>query len=75
MNKTKDQLSVKEKRDRTRLEQVGSDRICAAQTELAQIEKLGLWHSSHKTFENYCTERFGFNPLKLDVEELIKKLG
>ena len=75
MNKTKDQLSVKEQRDRQRLEQVVRDRICAAQTELAQIEKLGLWHSSHKTFEDYCTERFGFNPLKLDVEKLIKKLG
>lgn len=69
----KNRLSAQEQRERTRLEQVVSDRICAAQTELAQIEKLGLWRSSHETFEEYCIERFGFNLIDLDVETLIRK--
>ena len=69
----KNKLSAQEQRDRTRLEQVVSDRICAAQTELAQFEKLGLWRSSHVTFEKYCAERFSFNPIDLDVETLMRK--
>ena len=69
----KNRLSAQEQRERTRLEQVVSDRICAAQTELAQIDKLGLWRSSHETFEEYCTERFGFNPIDLDVETFLRK--
>lgn len=68
----KNRLSKEELRDRQRLEQVARDRIKAAQTELAKIERLGLWRSSHRTFEEYCTQRFGFNPLKLDVEALLR---
>ncbi len=75
MSKQKNKLSTIEQRDLVRLEQVARDRIQSAQTELAKIEKLGLWRSSHKTFEDYCFEKFGFNPLELDIEELIRKLG
>lgn len=75
MSKPKNKLSAVEQRDRLWLAQVARDRIQSAQMELAKIEKLGLWRSSHKTFEDYCFERFGFNPLKLDIEELIRKLG
>lgn len=75
MSKPKNKLSAVEQRDRLWLEQVARDRIQSAQMELAKIEKLGLWRSSHKTFDDYCFERFGFNPLELDIEELIRKLG
>lgn len=74
MSKSTNKLSAIEQRDRTRLEQVVRDRIQEAQSELAKIERTGIWRSSHKTFEEYCFERFGFNPLELDVEALIRKL-
>ncbi|MGL4621486.1 MAG: hypothetical protein ACRCZS_20905 [Chroococcidiopsis sp.] len=74
MSKPKNRLSTIEQRDRTRLEQVARDRIKAAQSELAKIEKLGLWRSSHRTFGDYCQERFGFNPIDLDVESLMRLL-
>jgi hypothetical protein len=74
MSKSTSKLSAIEQRDRTRLEQVVRDRIQEAQSELAKIERTGIWRSSHKTFEEYCFERFGFNSLDLDVEALIRKL-
>ena len=75
MSKLPAKLSAIEQSDCTRSEQTVRDRIQSALTELAKIEKLGLWRSSHKTFEDYCFERFGFNPLQLDIEKLIRKLG
>lgn len=72
MSKSKTQLSSKEKRDRDRLEQIVSQSIQEAQRELAEIERIGLWRSSHETFEEYCFQRFGFNPLQLDAESLIQ---
>jgi hypothetical protein len=74
MSKSKNKLSAVEQRDHTRLEQIARDRIQEAQSELAKIERTGIWRSSHKTFEDYCFERFGFNPLDLDVEVIIRKL-
>jgi hypothetical protein len=58
-----------------RLEQIVHQSIQKAQIELAQIERTGIWRSSHKTFEDYCFEKFGFNPLELNIEQLIRKLG
>jgi hypothetical protein len=75
MSKPKNKLSTIEQRDLVRLEQVARDRIQEAQSELAKIERTGIWRSSYKTFEDYCFEKFGFNPLELDIEELIRKLG
>jgi len=54
MSKPQNKLSTIEQRARTRLEQTARQNIQSAQTELAKIEKLGLWLSFHKTFEDYC---------------------
>lgn len=65
-------LSLEEQSDRNYLEQTVLDSIQSAQRELAEIEQTGFWRSSHKTFEEYCFARFGFDPLKLDAESLIQ---
>lgn len=70
MNKPKSKLSAQEQRDRTRLEQVVSQRIHEAQQQLLEIERSGIWRSSHKSFEEYCLARFGFNPFELNAELL-----
>ena len=63
-------LSAQEGRDHTRLEQVVSQSIHEAQQQLLEIERTGLWRSTHKTFEEYCLARFGFNPFELNAELL-----
>lgn len=75
MSKPQAKLSAIEQSDRTRSEQTVRDRIQSALTELAKVKKLRLWRGSRKTFKDYCFERFGFNPLQLDIEKLIRKLG
>lgn len=75
MGKSKNQLSAIEQRDRTRLEQTLRQSIQEAQSELALVEKLGLWRRTHETFSEYCTQRFGFNPIDLDVETLLRFYG
>lgn len=72
MSKQKAKLSVQEQRDRIRLEQTVFGSIQSAQRELAEIERTGIWCSSHKTFEEYCKQRFGFDPFNLDAESLIQ---
>jgi hypothetical protein len=75
MSKSKNKLSAVEQRDYTRLEKIARDCIQEAQSELVAVEKLGLWRSTHKTFGEYCTERFGFDPTQLNVESMIEILG
>lgn len=65
-------LSFEEQADRSHLEQTVLDSIQSAQRELLQIEQTGLWRSSHKTFEEYCFARFGFDPFNVDAEVLIE---
>lgn len=68
-------LSFEEQSDRNHLEQTVLDSIQSAQRELLQIEQTGLWRSSHKTFEDYCKQRFGFDPFNVDAELLIELAG
>lgn len=75
MSKPKSKLSAQEQRDRTRLEEVVTQSIQSAQRELAEIERTGFWRSSHKTFEEYCFARFGFDPFNVDAEVLIELAG
>lgn len=75
MGKSKNQLSAIEQRDRTRLEQTLRQSIQEAQSELALVEKLGLWRRTPETFGEYCTQRFDFNPIDLDVETLLRFYG
>ena len=63
-------LSFEEQADRTRLEQVVSQSIHEAQQQLLEIERTGIWRSTHKTFEEYCFARFGFDPFELNAELL-----
>ncbi len=72
MSKSKNKLSAQEQRDRTRLEQVVTQSIQAAQEQLLQIERSGIWRATHKNFEEYCFQRFGFDPFNLDAESLIQ---
>ena len=65
-------LSLEEQADRSHLEQTVLDSIQSAQRELLQIERTGAWRSSHKTFAEYCKQRFGFDPFELDAESLIQ---
>ncbi|MBW4639791.1 MAG: hypothetical protein KME05_16455 [Gloeocapsa sp. UFS-A4-WI-NPMV-4B04] len=75
MSKSKSKLSAQEQRDHPRLKQVVSQSIQAAQRELAEIERTGIWRSTHKTFEEYCFARFGFDLLNLDTESLLQLAG
>jgi len=72
MSKSKNKLSAQEQRDRTRLEQVVTQSIQVAQEQLLEIERIGIWRSTHKSFEEYCFQRFGFDPFNLDAESLIQ---
>ena len=72
MSESKNKLSAQEQRDRTRLEQVVSQSIHEAQQQLLEIERTGIWRSTHKTFEEYCFARFGFDLLNLDTESLLQ---
>ena len=68
----KNKLSAQEQRDRTRLEKLARDRIAEGLRDLAQIEATGIWRETHETFESYCKDKLGFNPLELDIESLIQ---
>ena len=60
-------LFFEEQADRSHLEQTVLDSIQSAQQQLLEIERTGLWRSSHKTFVEYCFARFGFDPFNVDA--------
>ena len=70
MSKSKDRLSPQEQADRDRLEQIVAQSIQEAQEQLAEIERTGAWRSTHKTFGEYCKQRFGFDPFEPNTELL-----
>lgn len=67
-------LSREEQKDLDRLVKTVNEAIETVQKDLLKLKEGGIWRSSHKTFEDYCSEKFGFHPLELDVEGLIRKL-
>ncbi len=55
-----DELSKEEKKLLERLEQQVKDSFLAAAHALREINEKRLYRETHKTFDSYCEERFGF---------------
>lgn len=54
-------LSADEERERQRLELRVESAFYQAGKALAQLRDSKLYRSTHRTFEEYCHERFGFS--------------
>ncbi|MBD2452348.1 hypothetical protein H6G76_35660 [Nostoc sp. FACHB-152] len=54
------ELSQEEQRDRARLEEKVETAFYEAGCALRELRDRRLYRSTHKTFEEYCKERFGF---------------
>jgi hypothetical protein len=55
-----EELTVEEERDRLLLERQVERAFYEAGKALAQLRERRLYRSTHKTFEQYCQDRFGF---------------
>jgi hypothetical protein len=58
---TGDELSLEEQRDRLHLERVIERSFYQAGIALKQLRDRRLYRSTHKTFEEYCNDRFGYS--------------
>ncbi len=56
-----DELTEEEEKERHRLESKVERAFYEAGTALRQLRDQRLYRSTHKTFEAYCRDRFGFN--------------
>ena len=56
----RNQLSIDEERDRLHLERKVERAFYEAGMALKQLRDRRLYRSSHKTFESYCRDRFGY---------------
>ncbi|MBD2441194.1 hypothetical protein [Nostoc sp. FACHB-110] len=54
------ELTQEEQRDRTRLEEKVETAFYEAGSALRELRSRRLYRSTHKTFEEYCKDRFGF---------------
>ncbi|MBW4512171.1 MAG: hypothetical protein KME64_37610 [Scytonematopsis contorta HA4267-MV1] len=55
------ELSYEEQRDREHLERIIERSFYEAGKALKEIRDRRLYRSTHKTFESYCKDRFGYN--------------
>ncbi|MBW4505527.1 MAG: hypothetical protein KME64_03300 [Scytonematopsis contorta HA4267-MV1] len=55
------ELSYEEQRDREHLERIIERSFYEAGKALKEIRDRRLYRSTHKTFESYCQDRFGYN--------------
>lgn len=55
------ELTLEEKRDRLHLEKKVERAFYEAGIALMELRDRKLYRSTHKTFEEYCRERFGYN--------------
>ena len=55
------ELTKEEERELHRLELRVERAVCEAGTALREIRDKRLYRSTHRTFEEYCRDRFGFN--------------
>ncbi|MBE9039349.1 hypothetical protein IQ235_00880 [Oscillatoriales cyanobacterium LEGE 11467] len=60
------ELSYDEKRDRLHLERKVERAFYEAGRALRELRDRRLYRSTHKTFENYCRDRFGYSRRKMD---------
>lgn len=58
---TGDELSLEEQRDRLHLERVIERSFYQAGIALKQLRDRRLYRSTHRTFEEYCNDRFGYS--------------
>lgn len=61
-----DELTDEEERDRLHLERKVERAFYEAGKALYELRKRRLYRSTHKTFEDYCQERFGYSRRKMD---------
>ena len=74
-----DELSLEDERDRLRLERQVERAFYAAGCALRELRDRRLYRSTHKTFKEYCQDRFGFtrsHPYRLiDAASVIDNLS
>ena len=61
-----DELTEEEERDRLHLERQVERAFYLAGKALASLRSRRLYRSTHKTFEEYCRDRFGYSRRKMD---------
>ncbi len=61
-----DELTDEEERDRLHLERQVERAFFSAGIALQELRDRRLYRSTHKTFEDYCQERFGYSRRKMD---------
>ena len=61
-----DELTHEEERDRLHLEGQVERAFFSAGIALQELRDRRLYRSTHKTFEDYCQERFGYSRRKMD---------
>ena len=73
-----EELSFEEERDRLRLERQVERAFYQAGIALKELRDRRLYRSTHKTFKEYCQDRFGFtrsHPYRLIDEDATPELG
>ena len=74
-----DELSSEDERDRLRLERQVERAFYIAGSALRELRDRRLYRSTHKTFKEYCQDRFGFtrsHPYRLiDAASVIDNLS